>query len=197
MTTVHLFPRRQTPKVVCVWSSWVRAPSFPVVVVIFSFFFGFILAEAEGWSNMNGFYYVTSMLCGLPTPLTDVTPASDEGKFVDIVIAVWSWALIGTVIGIIGGLSIMSDLVAAVEGIGMKLFKSSPLSRQRVAASPAEEVKTGAGEQAERDNLENVGKGDANVGVQMAALAERITVLESLITKQTTMLDTLFATSQA
>ena len=44
---------------------------------------------AEGWHIIDGFYYVISMLCGLPNPLTDVNPDTDLGKFVDIVIALW------------------------------------------------------------------------------------------------------------
>ena len=43
----------------------------------------------EGWHIKDGFYYITSMLCGLPNPLTDVSPETDGGKIVDIVIAIW------------------------------------------------------------------------------------------------------------
>jgi hypothetical protein len=45
--------------------------------------------QAEGWHIMDGFYYITSMLCSLPNPLTDVSPETDEGKIVDIIIAIW------------------------------------------------------------------------------------------------------------
>ena len=37
----------------------------------------------------DGFYYIISMLCSLPKPLTEVTPDTDEGKIIDIVIAIW------------------------------------------------------------------------------------------------------------
>lgn len=50
-----------------------------VLVIMFSAFFGFILAELEGWADIDGFYYVTSMLCSLPEPLTDVTPVGLKG----------------------------------------------------------------------------------------------------------------------
>jgi len=36
----------------------------PVVILAISFLFGLILAEVEGWPITEGFYYVTSMLCG-------------------------------------------------------------------------------------------------------------------------------------
>ena len=48
----------------------------PIAVILLSFVFGFILAGAESWSVMDGFYYVISTLCGLPKPLTHVTPES-------------------------------------------------------------------------------------------------------------------------
>mgnify|MGYP003309451706 FL=1 len=95
----------------------------PVLVIAVSFFFGVILAEVEGWKVMDGFYYVTSMLCGLPAPLTDVEPDSTEGKIMDIIIAIWALAVAGTVIGVVGGMSFVNVFIETAEGAFAKKKK--------------------------------------------------------------------------
>ena len=40
----------------------------PITVMLMGAIFGLILAEVEGWKIKDGFYYIISMLCGLPTP---------------------------------------------------------------------------------------------------------------------------------
>lgn len=95
----------------------------PITVMIMGIVFGFILAEVEGWSVKDGFYYIISMLCGLPNPLTDVTPENDEGKIVDIVIALWALSLAGTIIGIVGGMSVINSLVDSAEALGERFGK--------------------------------------------------------------------------
>jgi len=92
----------------------------PVVVIVLSFLFGSMLAAAEEWDTMDGFYYVISMLCGLPNPLTDVNPDTDLGKFVDIVIALWSLAVAGCIIGIVGGMGIVGKFTTFAETKGFK-----------------------------------------------------------------------------
>ena len=62
----------------------------PVIVLAVAALFGLLLAELEGWSFPDGFYYIISMLCGLPNPLTDVDPDTTEGRIIDIVIAIWA-----------------------------------------------------------------------------------------------------------
>ena len=95
----------------------------PIVIILVAVIFGFILAEVEGWKIKDGFYYIISMLCGLPNPLTDVTPDSDEGKIVDIIIALWALSLAGTIIGIVGGMSVINTLVESAEALGEKFGK--------------------------------------------------------------------------
>ena len=46
----------------------------PVIVVAFALPLGFLLAELEGWDDIDGFYYLMSVLCGLPNGLTDESP---------------------------------------------------------------------------------------------------------------------------
>ena len=55
--------------------------------------------------------------------LTDVTPDSDEGKIVDIIIALWALSLAGTIIGIVGGMSVINTLVESAEALGEKFGK--------------------------------------------------------------------------
>ena len=95
----------------------------PIVIIVVALLFGFILAEVEGWSIKDGFYYIISMLCGLPNPLTEVTPENDEGKIVDIVIALWALSLAGTIIGIVGGMSVINSLVDSAEALGERFGK--------------------------------------------------------------------------
>ena len=95
----------------------------PIVIILVAVIFGFILAEVEGWNIKDGFYYIISMLCGLPNALTDVTPDSDEGKIVDIIIALWALSLAGTIIGIVGGMSVINTLVESAEALGEKFGK--------------------------------------------------------------------------
>ena len=178
------------------------------MVLIFSGFFGFILAELEGWKDIDGFYYVTSMLCGLPTPLTDVTPTTDEGKFIDIVIAIWSWALIGTVIGVVGSMSIISQIVQTAEDSGKIVINAARRVGRRAAVlmkrsgggdviHPTDEGETENERAAvKHDNLEDVGAGGGGGG-DMTALTRRIASVESTLSKQTRMLENLVAASKA
>jgi hypothetical protein len=102
----------------------------PVLVLIVSLFFGLILAEVEGWSIIDGFYYVTSMLCGLPEPLTDVEPDSTEGKIMDIIIAIWALAVAGTVIGVVGGMSFINVFIETAESAFAKKKQVQPDDEQ-------------------------------------------------------------------
>jgi hypothetical protein len=93
----------------------------PCLVIVFSILLGFLLAELEGWSDKNGFYYIISMLLGVPSSLTEpstLAPDTTEGKIVDIIIALWAWALIGTFIGVIGGLATIESFVTWLESGG-------------------------------------------------------------------------------
>eukprot|EP00227_Mantoniella_beaufortii_P014699 CAMPEP_0197582352 /NCGR_PEP_ID=MMETSP1326-20131121/5588_1 /TAXON_ID=1155430 /ORGANISM="Genus nov. species nov., Strain RCC2288" /LENGTH=186 /DNA_ID=CAMNT_0043146415 /DNA_START=72 /DNA_END=629 /DNA_ORIENTATION=- len=139
----------------------------PIIVLALSFLFGLMLAEAEGWPIKEGFYYVTSMLCGLPNPLTDFSPETDRGKIVDIVIAIWSLALAGTIIGVVGGMTVISELIASAEGLGKKFTK---FRRQLTGfkADPVVRVSEGTHTEA---HLHGDGDGDAAAVAAAAAAA--------------------------
>ena len=92
----------------------------PGVLCIAALIFGAMLADAEGWSWQDGFLYVITNLCILGGTLTSVSPTSDRGRAVDIIIGLYSLSVQGTVIGIVGTLSIHERLVKTVEGVEFK-----------------------------------------------------------------------------
>ena len=65
------------------------------------------------------FLYVCGNLVGLGNPLTNVGPKSGNhmAEILDLMVAVWSLAITGTVIGMIGGLAAMNVALDAVNGI--------------------------------------------------------------------------------
>jgi len=144
----------------------------PVLVIAVSFFFGLILAEVEGWKVMDGFYYVTSMLCGLPAPLTDAEPDSTEGKILDIIIAIWSLAVAGTVIGVVGGMSFINVFIETAEG--------SFASKKKNSASSDDE------------QFEKMDSGS-----ETAALGNRVAALELAMRKQNDVLQKILAATAA
>ena len=141
----------------------------PVIVLAVAFIFGLILAEVEGWSIIDGFYYITSMLCGLPNPLTDVEPESTSGKIVDIVIAIWALALAGTIIGVVGGMSIIGNLIESAEKFGQ---------RRKGKVADGDGGKTFE---------------DLTSGSETAALANRVAALEVAARRQNALLEKLLA----
>ena len=92
----------------------------PGILCIASLIFGALLADAEGWAWSDGFLYVITNLCILGGQLTAVTPTTDRGRAVDVIIGLWSLSVQGTVIGIVGTLSIHERLVKTMEGIEFK-----------------------------------------------------------------------------
>ena len=93
----------------------------PALTLGFSWVLGAVFAEIEGWSNENGFYYVVSMLFGLPDPITDppeLSPTTTNGKICDVFIALLAWSLIGTFVGIIVNLNVISRFVRWLESGG-------------------------------------------------------------------------------
>ena len=101
----------------------------PVVVMVLACFFGGILAAAEGWSFYDGFLYVISNMTQLANPLTEVMPDTVPGQIFDIIVALWSLAVAGTVIGVVASLSVVGSFVAAAEG-----RKDGDLAEAQVAA---------------------------------------------------------------
>merc|ERR1712031_129452 len=88
----------------------------PLIVIVISAVFGAMLADAEGWTFEDGFYYVVGNLVGLATPLTDVSPTSEGGKVLDVFVAVWSLSLAGVAIGFIGSFSFVGAIAEKIEG---------------------------------------------------------------------------------
>ena len=88
----------------------------PAIVMALACLFGAILAAAEGWSFYDGFLYVISNMTQLANPLTEVMPDTVPGQIFDIIIALWSLAVAGTVIGVVASLGFVTTFVQAVEG---------------------------------------------------------------------------------
>lgn len=63
------------------------------------------------------------MLCGLPTPLTDVQPDTTGGKIMDIIIAIWALAVAGTIIGVVAGMSFITRLIDSAEAAFLRKRK--------------------------------------------------------------------------
>eukprot|EP00658_Telonema_sp_P-2_P053704 TRINITY_DN4231_c0_g1_i1.p1 TRINITY_DN4231_c0_g1~~TRINITY_DN4231_c0_g1_i1.p1 ORF type:complete len:211 (-),score=54.74 TRINITY_DN4231_c0_g1_i1:106-738(-) len=89
----------------------------PVAVLIIAFCFGALLALLEGWTVRQGFYYVVGNLTGMATPLTTVTPTSTYGKMVDVIVAVYSLALAGLIIGLMTNFALVNEVTEKVEGM--------------------------------------------------------------------------------
>jgi hypothetical protein len=93
----------------------------PATLCIASVIFGAMLADAEGWSWNDGFLYVITNLCVLGGVLTPASPTTDRGRAVDIVIGLWTLSVQGTIIGVVGALSVHERLVRAAEGAVQEL----------------------------------------------------------------------------
>ena len=147
----------------------------PVLVLIVSLFFGLILAEVEGWPIMDGFYYVTSMLCGLPAPLTDVEPDSTEGKIMDIIIAIWALAVAGTVIGVVGGMSFINVFIETAENA----FAKKKTKKKKKVHPDDEQFQ------------------EMTSGSETAELGNRVAALELAMRKQNDVLQKILAATAA
>jgi hypothetical protein len=93
----------------------------PATLCIASVIFGALLAEAEGWSWNDGFLYVITNLCVLGGVLTPASPTTDRGRAVDIIIGLWTLSVQGTIIGVVGALSVHERLVRAAESAVQEL----------------------------------------------------------------------------
>ena len=85
----------------------------PAVVLMMGLTFGALLAEVEGWSLLNGFFYVLGNLTGLV--LTYVSPESEGGKVFDVLVAVWSLSVAGCIFGVLGSLNVVNLVVKSVR----------------------------------------------------------------------------------
>jgi hypothetical protein len=108
----------------------------PAVLLLTSLIFGALLADAEGWSWHSGFLYVITNLCILGGLLTDAAPDTNKGRFIDVLIALWTLSVQGTVIGVVGALSIHERVVKAAEGLQLRHI---PLLRNFASSAPAEQ----------------------------------------------------------
>jgi hypothetical protein len=77
----------------------------PVIVCLINCIFGIVLAMHEGWTIWVGFLYVSSTVCGLGNPLTAATPVTVGGKTFDVLTALWSVSIAGTIMGVASALS--------------------------------------------------------------------------------------------
>jgi hypothetical protein len=91
----------------------------PATLLLAALIFGAMLADAEGWDWHDGFLYVITNLCILGGELTPATPNSDRGRTIDVIIGLWTLSVQGTVIGVVGTLSIHERLVKMAESINL------------------------------------------------------------------------------
>ena len=86
-------------------------------------------------SYWEWFLYVMSNLCGLGTPLTDMSPDSGHkfAEIVDLVIAVWSLSLTATVVGAVGGLAFTNLSVERMEATLTRRLTSKVLAEAAAA----------------------------------------------------------------
>jgi isopropylmalate/homocitrate/citramalate synthase len=73
--------------------------------------------------------------------LTDVQPDSTEGKIMDIIIAIWSLAVAGTVIGVVGGMSLINVFIETAESAFEKKRKKSDDEEESEEPDAEEETK--------------------------------------------------------
>jgi hypothetical protein len=91
----------------------------PALVATFGAIFGGIIAGAEaGWTFRQGLLYVLSNTLGLPNPLTNVMPVSNEGIAVSIIVGSIALASISTLMGMVGLFALLDDLFGAADGRG-------------------------------------------------------------------------------
>jgi len=87
----------------------------PLLVTGVGYGFGSILAIAEDWTAHDGFLYVISNLLGLGNPLSNLSPSSDFGIWIDILVAVWSLSVASAFIGIVGNMQFIRNLAERWE----------------------------------------------------------------------------------
>lgn len=85
----------------------------PILVASLSVVLGAVLAGVEGWSWGRGFMYIISAVTA--TPLTSDSPLTAFGGILDCVIAIWSLAINGSIIGMTCLLPWMSGLVDSLN----------------------------------------------------------------------------------
>ena len=94
----------------------------PLIVVPLSFVFGAMLAAVEGWALMDGFYSVISNVLSMPNPLVTNTPSDEVGKVLDIVVSLWSIGVTGTVIAMVGSMSLVNRCVDSLHPLALGLL---------------------------------------------------------------------------
>ena len=129
----------------------------PLLALGFSWALGAVFAEIEGWRTKIGFYYVLSQVFSrknvyrtgptteLPTGgLYYLRPTTTDGKIFGVFIALLAWSLIGTFVGIIVNLNVISRFVRWLESGGnrwRRLFKvKTPLEDFEGDASREDDV---------------------------------------------------------
>jgi len=88
----------------------------PAVVLFLAILFGGLLISVEDWEFKHGFYYVLGNLLGLATPLWGGSPATKFGKFLDVLVSVWSLSLCSAAIGVVGSMRFIHNLVDHIDG---------------------------------------------------------------------------------
>jgi hypothetical protein len=82
----------------------------PLLVIVTSFALGANLAGVEGWSVMDGFYYVLGTMTGQPNPFVSNSPSTTFGKSIDIVYSIYAFVLSAVITGAVSMLSNVSSI---------------------------------------------------------------------------------------
>ena len=65
----------------------------PIICLLLSLVFGWVLATVEGWSFSDGFWYVSSNMAGMPIPFVVKAPESMHGLIWDMALSLLAMVL--------------------------------------------------------------------------------------------------------
>lgn len=88
----------------------------PVALLVLSLATGVVIGAIEGWSFVDGFFFMVGSMCGLANPLTSVAPVSPSGMFVEVLCMVGELTLGGAVVSIVGAHPLCEACIRSLEG---------------------------------------------------------------------------------
>jgi hypothetical protein len=78
---------------------------------------GALLAHTCGWSFRTGFQYVTSVLAGMGTPLTNASPATINGDVVTLMVALLALSIEGTLLAMLASMTAVAVITKYFNGL--------------------------------------------------------------------------------
>lgn len=95
----------------------------PLVLYLSGVIFGGLLAAFEGWDFVDGFYYVTSNMLGLPGSLTTVSPTMTSTKIFDLIVSLWALLLSSSVLGVTGSMNAVTQICETMPSSALGLAR--------------------------------------------------------------------------